>query len=96
MSGASIWYLQRFSALLNLIYVLWLGGFFVFKSKFIDLISDSNTVLEKEPLEKAVTMNEMFAYKHYDFWHCMDTKRDKDRLEDIYYSGKVPWIINDS
>ena len=30
MSGASIWYLQRFSALLNLIYVLWLGSFFVF------------------------------------------------------------------
>ena len=71
------------------------GGFFVMKSIFIDLIKDEKTILERAPLEKVAIMNELNAYKHNDFWHCMDTKRDKDRLEEIYYSGKVPWIIND-
>ena len=71
------------------------GGFFVMKSIFIDLIKDEKTILERAPLEKVAIMNEFNAYKHNDFWHCMDTKRDKDRLEEIYYSGKVPWIIND-
>ena len=71
------------------------GGFFVMKSIFIDLIKDEKTILERAPLEKVAIMKELNAYKHNDFWHCMDTKRDKDRLEEIYYSGKVPWIIND-
>ena len=71
------------------------GGFFVMKPKFINFINDEKTVLEKEPLENAVSMKELFAYKHYGFWQCMDTIRDKDRLEEIYYSGKAPWIIND-
>ena len=71
------------------------GGFFIMKSIFIDLIKDEKTILERAPLEKVAIMNELNAYKHNDFWHCMDTKRDKDRLEEIYYSGKVPWIIND-
>ena len=44
----------------------------------------NNTILEKEPLEHASKRNQMYAYKHYGFWKCMDTKRDKDVLEKIY------------
>ena len=39
--------------------------------------------MEREPLEKISAMNELMAYKHSSFWQCMDTKRDKDRLEEL-------------
>ena len=57
------------------------GGFFIFNRKIIKFIKDDNTVLEREPLEKLSNMNQLMAYKHEDFWQCMDTKRDKENLE---------------
>ena len=67
------------------------GGFFVVEPDFFDLIDDDKTYLEREPLEKAAKLGELFAYKHTGFWKCMDTKRDKDDLEDIISKG-IPWI----
>ena len=67
------------------------GGFFVIEPKFFDFINDDNTFLEREPLERAANEGELFAYKHNGFWQCMDTKRDKDRLENLY-SGGAPWL----
>ena len=66
------------------------GGFFVIEPKFFDLIEGDKTDLEREPLEEAVKKGELFAYKHNGFWQCMDTKRDKDNLEEIYLKGH-PW-----
>ena len=59
------------------------GGFFVIEPKFLDYIKNDKTFLEKEPLEKVAKKNQLLAFKHYDFWQCMDTKRDKDYLEKI-------------
>jgi glucose-1-phosphate cytidylyltransferase len=59
------------------------GGFFVMEPKFLDYIKNDNTFLEKEPLEKASKKKQLFAFKHEGFWQCMDTKRDKDKLEKI-------------
>tara|TARA_Y100000816_G_C26102120_1_gene584440 strand:- start:51 stop:743 length:693 start_codon:yes stop_codon:yes gene_type:complete len=64
------------------------GGFFVIEPEFIKYIKDKNTYLEREPLEKASYKKELYAYKHYDFWQCMDTKRDKDLLEKILKKNK--------
>ena len=59
------------------------GGFFVMEPKFLKFIKNDNTFLEKEPLEKVSSLNQLYAYKHYDFWQCMDTKRDKDLIEKV-------------
>ena len=66
------------------------GGFFVIEPGFFDLIDGDDTYLEREPLERAVNKGELFAYKHKGFWQCMDTKRDRDYLEEIYSKG-APW-----
>jgi len=68
------------------------GGFFVLEPGFFDLIEGDQTVLEKEPLERAAAAGELMAYRHDGFWHCMDTKRDRDVLEDLWRSGEAPWI----
>ena len=67
------------------------GGFFVIEPEFLDLMIDDNTILEKEPLETAAANNQLMAYLHDGFWYCIDTKRDKDKLEEIINSGKKIW-----
>ena len=59
------------------------GGFFVIEPKFLKLIKNYKTTLEREPMQKASKQKQLVAFKHYDFWQCMDTKRDKDTLEEI-------------
>ena len=66
------------------------GGFFVFEPDFFNFIDGDNTYLEREPLEKVANDGELFAYKHEGFWQCMDTKRDKENLEELFLKG-APW-----
>ena len=59
------------------------GGFFVMNAKFLNSIKNSQTFLEKEPLERATKQKQLAAFKHRGFWQCMDTKRDKYKLDEI-------------
>ena len=67
------------------------GGFFVFEPGFIDLIDGDFSILEREPLERATKMGELMAFKHEGFWQCMDTKRDRDNLEQMWQQGNALW-----
>ena len=69
------------------------GGYFVIEPEFFDLIQDDSTILEHEPLEKVAKMGELMAYQHNGFWQCMDTKRDRDMLEELWLKGKAPWKV---
>ena len=57
------------------------GGFFVMEPNFLKYINNDKTLLEKEPLEKISKKKQLLAFKHEDFWQCMDTLRDKKILE---------------
>ncbi len=57
------------------------GGFFVIEPSFLKYIRGDNTYLEREPLEKLTKENKLAAFKHKDFWQCVDTVRDKKNLE---------------
>ena len=59
------------------------GGFFVMQPEFLNFIKNDQTFLEKEPMEILTKKNQLNAFKHNDFWQCMDTKRDKDNLDII-------------
>ena len=67
------------------------GGYFVIEPEFFDLIQDDKTILERGPLERVAQSGELMAFQHQGFWHCMDTKRDLDNLEEYWNSGKSPW-----
>ena len=66
------------------------GGFFIFEPGLFDLIDESNVMLERDPMEKLVSLGELMAFKHPGFWQCMDTKRDLDYLEKLWKDG-APW-----
>ena len=67
------------------------GGYFVIEPEFFELIEGDLTILEREPLERAANMGELMAFQHKGFWQCMDTKRDRDNLEEYWISGIAPW-----
>ena len=67
------------------------GGFFVFNSKIFDFIKDDRTLIEREPLEKLAKLGELAAFKHYGFWQCMDTMRDKNLLNKLWKEKRSPW-----
>ena len=59
------------------------GGFFVFNSKIFNFISGDQIMLEREPFQKLTRKGQLLAYKHYGFWQCMDTMRDKNVLNKL-------------
>lgn len=67
------------------------GGYFVIEPEFFEFINGDKTILEKDPLEKVAEIGELMAYRHDGFWQCMDTKRDRDMLEELWVSGNAPW-----
>jgi glucose-1-phosphate cytidylyltransferase len=69
------------------------GGYFVIEPEFFDLIEGDDAILERGPLEKVSEMGELMSYQHDGYWQCMDTKRDKDHLEELWKSGSAPWRI---
>jgi glucose-1-phosphate cytidylyltransferase len=69
------------------------GGFFVLEPKIFDYISSDETIWEKEPIENLSSEGQLMAYKHYGFWKCMDTLRDKRELEELWVKGKAPWRL---
>ena len=69
------------------------GGFFVLNKKVIDLVKNDLIVWEQEPLKILSEQNELNAFKHYGFWHPMDTLRDKKYLENLWLTKKAPWKI---
>ena len=60
------------------------GGYFIIEPKFLNYIKGGKTYLEKEPLENVTKKKLLGAYKHNGFWQCVDTKRDKDLLEEYF------------
>ncbi|TAG52855.1 MAG: glucose-1-phosphate cytidylyltransferase [Cytophagales bacterium] len=67
------------------------GGFFVCEPSILDYISDDSTIFEREPMQKLAQNGEMKAWKHDGFWQCMDTVRDKTKLQELWESGSPPW-----
>ena len=59
------------------------GGFFVIEPELFKYIKNDKTYLERGPLEKIASQGELVAFKHYGFWQCMDTLRDKEILENL-------------
>jgi glucose-1-phosphate cytidylyltransferase len=71
------------------------GGYFIIEPSFFDLIDNDDTILEREPLERAAELGELMAYHHDGFWQCMDTKRDRESLEELWAAGNAPWQVKD-
>jgi len=69
------------------------GGFFVFEREFLDYLGDGDDViLEKEPLQRLAAEGQLAVYEHDGFWRAMDTFKDAQEMEAIWYESS-PWKI---
>ncbi len=68
------------------------GGFFVVQKEALKYITD-DVPWESEPLRNIAAEGQLVAYRHDDFWQCMDTYRELKILETYWKSGEAPWKI---
>ncbi len=69
------------------------GAFFVLEPGIFDYIGGDMTHWEHEPMEKLAADGQLMAYRHESFWQCMDTLRDKRRLDGLWEAGTAPWKV---
>ena len=69
------------------------AGFMVLEPKVFDYLENDSTVFEQEPLRKLAESGELMSYSHGGFWQCMDTQRDKQKLEEMWAENKAPWRL---
>lgn len=67
------------------------GGFLVFEPGIFRYLSDDDTSLEADALERLAADGQLAAFKHEGFWQCMDTLREKRLLESLWVAGNPPW-----
>jgi len=68
------------------------GGFMVLGPEVFGYIKDGDdTIFERKPLEEMCADGQIAAYRHPGFWQCMDTLRDKEKLEELLKDDKAPW-----
>lgn len=68
------------------------GGFFVFNKRVFDYLEE-DSVLEEEPLRRLAAEGQLAVYEHRDFWMCMDTFKDVERLNHMWAEGRRPWVV---
>jgi glucose-1-phosphate cytidylyltransferase len=73
---------------------IWInGGYFIFRNSIFDFIREGEELV-LEPFERLVKDKRLMAYRYEGFWRAMDTLRDRQLLEDMVESGKMPWRLN--
>lgn len=69
------------------------GGYMVCESKVFDYLEGDATVFEQGPMRALASEGELKSFYHDGFWQCMDTKREKDKLELLWEENRAPWKI---
>ena len=64
------------------------AGFFVCDKRIFDYMNKKNSIFEVDTLSLLAMKKKLTAYKHKDFWYCMDTLRDKRYLNSLWFSKK--------
>ena len=68
-------------------------GYMYFNAKIFEYINGDGDILEKDILPVLTKEKKLKAYLHKGFWQCMDTKREKDKLEQMWEKGEAKWKI---
>ncbi|WP_276979362.1 glucose-1-phosphate cytidylyltransferase [Johnsonella ignava] len=67
------------------------GGFMVLNPQVFDYIDSDDTIFEQGPLQNLAADKELMSFYHPGFWQCMDTQRERIKLETLWNTGKAPW-----
>lgn len=68
-------------------------GYMLFEPSIFEYIEGDDTVFEKDSLTQLVKDRQLAGFVHRGFWQCMDTLREKQKLEKLWESGNAPWKL---
>ena len=69
------------------------GGYMVLEPEVFQYLENDSTIFEKQPMEQLAIDGQLMAYKHEGFWQCMDTKRELEKLEEMFVTNMAPWKV---
>lgn len=69
------------------------AGYMVAEPQVFDYIRDDTIIFEQQPLKKLAEEGQLNAYPFDGYWQCMDTKREKDKLDELWKTGNAPWKV---
>ena len=71
---------------------IWInGGYFVFRNDIFRYINPGDELV-RQPFQRLIEKGALLAHKCSGFWHCMDTFKDKQRLEELNQRD-APWKV---
>ncbi|HZR63540.1 MAG TPA: glucose-1-phosphate cytidylyltransferase [Terriglobales bacterium] len=71
---------------------IWInGGYFVLRNEIFRYMHRGDELV-REPFQRLIERQALLAYKYTGFWQCMDTFKDKQRLEELN-QGSAPWKV---
>ena len=68
------------------------GGYFAFNAGIFDYVMEGEELVD-EPFQRLITRGQLYALKYDGFWGCMDTYKEKQRLDDMVARGAAPWEV---
>ncbi len=68
------------------------GGYFVFKRDIFQYIHDGEELVV-EPFQRLIAEKKLLGYRYDRFWHCMDTFKEQQELNDMFERGAAPWEV---
>lgn len=68
------------------------GGYFIFKKEIFKYIKDEEELVV-EPFQRLIKENQLIAYRYDKFWHCMDTFKEQQELNDMFDRRDAPWVV---
>jgi glucose-1-phosphate cytidylyltransferase len=69
------------------------GGFMVLEPGIFPYLEGDDSSLEADGLEAIARDGQLMAYRHEQFWQCMDTVRELRALQHLWSEGRAPWKI---
>jgi glucose-1-phosphate cytidylyltransferase len=67
------------------------GGFFAMRNEIFDYMNPGEELI-REPFQRLIEKHALLGYKYPGFWQCMDTFKDKQRLDDLNQHS-APWKV---
>ena len=68
------------------------GGFFIFRSQIFDYLRPGEDLVD-HAFARLIADQQLLAYRYDGFWHCLDTFKDRQELEELEARGEAPWRI---
>lgn len=69
------------------------GGFMVCEPGLFKYLEGDYSSLEADAMERLAEDKQLAAYRHEEFWQCMDTLRDVRLLQGLWQGGNPPWKV---